>query len=458
MKYLLDVVCYGKIPILCNQENFLLRSNIYKIQQTFPNFQLFVKSAVMNGHDKGRAKNGMFVAVPESIKNQVEDISPEFYRVQVLKVTLKTSSCLLVNSYFPCDPRTSGREDPELLETLNCIKSVLSKSEFDSVIWSGDINSDFVRGTNHTQMVQEVLDELNLYKLWEEYEVDFTCVHEANEVTSVAKLDHFFISRNLQNLVDDAGVIHHPDNKSDHCPIYMVLNNLEIHQEVNEKRRAKPKPSWRRASLKDKENFQLSLNERLGSVQCPDSVKQCRDTKCSNELHKDQLDWFGAEILNTVQEVAEASLPIPKTGQGGGHAKSLACWDEVAKFKQDSYFWFQVWVSCGRPINCEVHKVMKRTRNVYHFVLRKCIKSEEKMKKNKLISSCLGGEGNLFDEIKKMRRTKPVVATSIDGEKKDIAEHFGKIYSKLYNSAEDEEEMQHVKIKVENEIREKKYC
>ena len=57
-----------------------------------------------------------------------------------------------------------------------------------------------------------------------------------------------------------------------------------------------------------------------------------------------------------------------------------------------------------------------------------------------------------------MMKTKPVVATSIDGEKKGIAEHFGKIYSKLYNSAEDEEEMQHVKIKVENEIREKKYC
>ena len=43
-------------------------------------------------------------------------------------------------------------------------------------------------------MVQEVLDKLNLYKLWQEYEADFTCVREANVVTSVAKLEHFFIS------------------------------------------------------------------------------------------------------------------------------------------------------------------------------------------------------------------------------------------------------------------------
>ena len=40
---------------------------------------------------------------------------------------MKTTSCLIVNSYFPCDPRNHGREDPELLETINCIKSVLSK-------------------------------------------------------------------------------------------------------------------------------------------------------------------------------------------------------------------------------------------------------------------------------------------------------------------------------------------
>ena len=39
-----------------------------------------------------------------------------------------------------------------------------------------------------------------------------------------------------------------------------------------------------------------------------------------------------------------------------------------------------------------------------------------------------------------MRKSKPVVATSIDGEQNDIAGHFGNIYSRLYNSAEDEDE------------------
>ena len=97
---------------MCRQENFLLCSNTYKIQQTLPNYQLFVKPAVISSHDKGRAKNGMFVAVPSSVRNQVEDISPEYYRVQVLKVKFKTSRCVIVNSYFPCDPKLQEERTP----------------------------------------------------------------------------------------------------------------------------------------------------------------------------------------------------------------------------------------------------------------------------------------------------------------------------------------------------------
>ena len=144
IKELVNVICADKLTILCNQENFLLRSNVYKIQQTLPKCQLFIKPAVSNGHDRGRAKNGMFVAFPECPKNQIEDVSPEFYCVQVLKIKFKTSCCVLVNTYFPCDPQTLGQEDPELLETLQVIKNLIEKANCETVIWAGDINADFL--------------------------------------------------------------------------------------------------------------------------------------------------------------------------------------------------------------------------------------------------------------------------------------------------------------------------
>ena len=91
---------------------------------------------------------------------------------------------------------------------------------------------------------------------------------------------------------------------------------------------AKAKPSWRRASQEEKKVFKDVLEEKLSSVQCPASVYQCQDTKCKDETHRAELDLFAAEVLGAVQEVAEASLPVPRGGQEkdkNGHRKSLAC-------------------------------------------------------------------------------------------------------------------------------------
>ena len=95
---------------------------------------------------------------------------------------------------------------------------------------------------------------------------------------------------------------------------------------------------------------------------------------------------------------------------------------------------------------------MKRSRNVYHLHLKKTRKAEDKIKKNKLLNACLGDGGNIFQEIKDMRRTSISVASQIDGETKNIANHFSSIYSKLYNSAKDNDESKEITEKVENLI------
>ena len=50
-----------------------------------------------------------------------------------------------------------------------------------------------------------------------------------------------------------------------------------------------------------------------------------------------------------------------------------------------------------------------------------------------------------------MRRTKPTVATSIDGVSENVADHFKEIYSKLYNSVDDVDNM----ARVSNEVHQK---
>ena len=450
-KTLVSVLAGGKLPILCNQENFLLKENAYKISQTLPGFQVIFKPAIKNSHDIGRPKNGMFLAVPSSIQGQICDISPDYYRVQAVKIQSKSSSCLLLNTYLPCDPRTR-EEDPELLETLETIKDVVEQTDCRSVFWAGDVNADFIRQTNHTERVQVLVDELKLLTAWDRFEVDFTCTHEVAGQSYISKIDHFFWSDNIGQNVEDAGVIHHEDNTSDHNPIYCVLKSIDIEEETVEAKKAKPRPSWKKASVEDKTKYVNELKDILNHIEVPQSVLECKDLKCRDPDHLADLDLLAASVLGSVQQVAEETLPMSGGGGGGrDQEKRVPGWkQEVEPLRDKAYFWCQVWKSCGRPLNCEVHNIMKRSRNVYHLHLKKTRKAEDKIKKNKLLNACLGDGGNIFQEIKDMRRTNTSVASSIDGEKKNIANHFSSIYSRLYNSANDNDETREITEKVEN--------
>ena len=106
--------------ILCNQENFLLQGNRYLAKKCLPDARLFFKKAVKDNMD-GRPKNGMFIAIPNVIKQQVKDVSPAHWRVQATILSTSRNRILLINSYFPTDPKTATSDTSDLHFTLSAI-------------------------------------------------------------------------------------------------------------------------------------------------------------------------------------------------------------------------------------------------------------------------------------------------------------------------------------------------
>ena len=102
----------------------------------------------------------------------------------------------------------------------------------DAVLWAGDLNSDFTRRSSHTLAVQDIFEELGLQSSWEKFDIDYTAVHEMMEQTFTSTVDHFAWSEMIDTSVVDAGVLHLPDIKSDHCPIYCPVNMSNIQQET----------------------------------------------------------------------------------------------------------------------------------------------------------------------------------------------------------------------------------
>ena len=140
------------------------------------------------------------------MKSQVLDVSHGHWRVQAVVISSPESSTLLLNTYFPCDNgKLTGGSLEEAIEVIEVITKIIEENRCQSLIWCGDINTDFRRRTGQVELVSDVIEQLHLLKVWDKYWVDFTrvCYQSENNISS-SVIDHFFLSKGLSQAVQDA--------------------------------------------------------------------------------------------------------------------------------------------------------------------------------------------------------------------------------------------------------------
>ena len=182
-------------------------------------------------------------------------------------------------------------------------------------------------------------------------------------------------------------MLHFPDNKSDHSPIYCIVSFPVIQKEVCEPVQQRPRPNWSKANIDEKAEYKSILGERIGNLTIPPSLTSCRDVKCRDPVHIEELDTFTMDLLETMQNMAEESLPMPSTGGSGSkQQKTVPGWGEaVRRYRVEAYF-----LASGRPLNTEIHKIMKRTKINIIMNIKSVVR--------------LNGGVDLCKEIKTMRK------------------------------------------------------
>ena len=188
----LTIIASDSLPVICNQENFLLKANEYFSRNSLPDYHIIFNPATKEDLG-GRPKNGMFVAVPDSVKEKVKDVSPPSNRMQSLLFKFDTCKILLINTYFPTDPKTNDFDDTDLNVLLSQIRGAITDNEFDQLIITGDINTDFRRNTRFVKIVEEFISEFKLSKSWDTFPVDFTRVTEMNGKTYTSIIDQISV-------------------------------------------------------------------------------------------------------------------------------------------------------------------------------------------------------------------------------------------------------------------------
>ena len=335
-------------PILCNQENFLLKGNNYQIKQCLHNARVIFKEAIKDSFE-GRPKNGMFVAIPLEIKEHVIDVSLTHWRVQTIILSTPSNKVLIINSYFPTDSRGNEFETTDLFSTLSAINSALMENEYDSVIWGGDMNADFLRYTVFTSNISRFVEEKSFEKSWDKYPVDFTHVFEREEHTYTSTLDHFFWNEGISCHVVAAEVLHLPNNTSDHCPLYCIV---DIKTMPPKKRvltmQQQPIPCWKRVTGEQKANFKTMLDNKLQLIDIPWNLDFCHDVHCKDECHISECGKCLVDGLDSIKLSAASCLPSPSNRKSPTKKTTIFRWNEdVQPFTNKAMFWHSIWLTAG---------------------------------------------------------------------------------------------------------------
>ena len=437
-------------PIICNQENFVLKGNAHIIRKALPDFHVFIKPAKKDKLE-GRPINGMFVALPKELKRKAKDVSPQNERLQGIVVETDEGSTLIVNAYFPPDPKTkSYRLDAEMEDVLGTIENMIKSHQCSNIVIVGDLNTDYKRENGRVDRLNTFLSDNSFQAAWKEFEVDYTHEFEKDDVTYASTLDHVIWNAELRKKVSDAGVIHSLSNTSDHSPVYCELvTSISSHEKSSSDKPNKVGISTKTLDDSDWDRFNRNLDQNLTQQSIPKCV-ECKDVHCTDVNHIEEIDKYAKDVLDAVDQSIK-TIAMSKR-QNINKAKIVPGWSDVVKpFCDEAKFWHAIWSSAGRPLNTTLHHIMKQTRNRYHYAIRKCKRASESIKKDKLLSACLAGKDNIFDKLHKMRKVKSSSPTTMDGHSKP-AERFQEVYSKLYSSTDDEDETKSILDEIDASI------
>ena len=446
------------VDYLAIQEHFKCTKSVDKyFRDSYKDYYSYVIPGFRSsGQDNGRAKAGLAQLSRKTVAVKKDRVITRNSRIQAQTLNFSCTKILWINTYMPTDPQTVGQYDAdELVEVLREVEDIINHTQFNDVIWAGDMNWHMERNSHFSKIMKAFIDRIELFSLWSRHEVDYTHIHTDNK--SVTTLDHFLISPRLLPLVSSAGVIHRGDNMSRHSPIWVNLNlgNLPVKSNVGYK--IPIKPSWAKALIEDKLNYSNNLKNRLESLSIPE-VLLCSEPHCGELCHSEQRDSFMLDILLAMVETSYTTLPQSGGMKVGGKrqtgCQAIPGWNEEAEpYRKESMYWHRIWLKEGRPSQGWLHSTMVKTRTQYHHAVRRLKRKSDLIRASKLFVASMEGDLHLLREMKAARGGKagvselPETVEDANGEE-EIVNKFRGVYSSLYNSSETEAEMSDLMVKV----------
>ena len=75
-------------------------------------------------------------------------------------------------------------------------------------------------------------------------------------------------------------------------------------------------PAWDKATNEELQNYRASLHHKLMDLKCPESLHQCKDSKCELLSHDKERDNLVLDVLCAMVETSYTCLPLTGRAEG----------------------------------------------------------------------------------------------------------------------------------------------
>lgn len=423
--------------IVFQQEHWLSNSQLPMLGDLNSDFLVIAISGFDCDHIlQGRPFGGCAIFLRKSIDLLFERIECDSKRIIALLLKFKDVEILLFNVYMPYE---NSHNSDDFMVQLSLISDIIERFPYAQVILGGDLNTDFNRACNQTQVLRDFSTRNGLIPCNQlaGYDVDYTYHLNCDRL---GILDHFMLSHSLAAAPEVRVTVTHPvDNTSDHDPVTL---HLPIHID-----RIRSMPTeytrtfaWYKCSSKQLNDYADHVNEILACLDVPVEPLVCTDILCTNSNHLGALQTYGSAIIQSCLNAANSCIPYTEVA----NIKRTAGWaTKVQPYKDTALFWHHIWNEMDRPHNGVVAQIRRRTRAAYHGAIRSAIREEDESARLKFAECLLKSDKRDFwNEVKKIRRHGKTVPMVVDNcnSPDSISNVFAQSYAKLYSSVPSEDE------------------
>ena len=445
---------------LINNSSFVLLQEHWQYEKQFierikgikSNIECVVSSPMNeNITNIGRGKGGVAIIWKNNIKCKTEIINCLSKRLCAVKVTVGDLRFILFNVYMPTDPGNGNYDITEYKDVLNEISVTMLNSDTRAFILGGDWNSDITRNNVQTNTFLSFVEEesLSLGLDFQDAKVPYT-FHNAN---STSTIDHFLITKNLDQYISKYESLFLVNDFSDHVPLILELDiNIAHFKEIP--RSFLQTTAWQKCSLSEKQQFVDVLNRLLLQINIQHEAITCKEVNCTK--HSESIRNMYNDII---MFCSEADKVLSKSNASIVKKDIMVGWnDYVKEHKDEALYWHQVWLDNGRPPQGDIALNRRRTRAKYHYAIKFVNREKHRIRSNKMAEAIASNnDRNLWSEAKKIKQTNqsiPNIMDNVSGSEEINSLFTGK-FKHLYNSVGfDEKDLNSLKTRLEKAIKE----